>query len=553
MGAHENMIPGTLIICGAPQPAVRAARQARLAGWPERVVLLEPLGAAKLGAAAPLLTAPGLELISALPGPEDGEADLTLYSLPGLRSLSPALPVLLDLFPGLSERETRPVEILSGASLQERLGGLIGPVHLWIDMPGAESQALDAFEAAGLLEQAETVTLRCGSEPFFDGASDCAALRARLEALCFEMATRDDADPDWPDLVMRQDVVARAQAQLRDMLDAREAELHELRGVTGLKASEIETLQQTLDETIHARQQDAEAFQQELATREGTIGELRGHIAAHIEEAGRLNEQIELRGQQLSERKIELDAVSLHASELQGLVETRDQQLAERDREIERLEGEKAQAAGAAAQLRQETATKSERIAALTKEVERLKGVVETTRQKVNQQNSTLTQRDTELAKKTLRIQDMQTRLQEQNAAASALEQQLADLRAARNAALQQRDQAQADQGLQMRMQAMHKMDLDDLRIRYEQSETRRRQQEELLRKLTPRLAQAAEQLRHLQLPSGAGEPAVLQELADDPEIVPVDPAPKKARTTKAKGKKPAKSTKRKARKGDAK
>lgn len=664
MAAHESTISGTLIICGAPQPAIRAARQARLGGWPERVILLEPLGASKLGAAAPLLSAPGIEVIPALPGPADGEADLTLYSLPGLRGLSPALPVLQELFPGLSIRETRPIETISATTLLERLGPVSGPVHLWIDMPGAEATTLDVLETAGLLAQAESMTLRCGDEPFFEGGSACAALRDRLVAMGFEMALRDDSDPDWPDMVMHQDLAAKERARLQETLASREAELQELRGVTGLQATELEAREAalnaleeqhaaTLAEVAALRESAAQqeetlgGLTQDLSARDGTIREMQGQLAGrdlmvneHAAEIQRLTAESEAQTQQIADQKAELDAFVLHVAELQALVETRDQQLVARDSEIERL-GNEVQAGGQRAeQLQAELAARTERVAVQAKEIERLKSVVETGRAQITEQRQKLsgqtaaletgaqrvkvleveveglttavadrTQRmqglEKELSVRTAKVQELQKNLSDRDArnaklvedvtrltnelgaskkqvgatqekltarqteitrltgvvqesrqtintlreGATALEAKLSETQAARDAAVTRLDQTQADQALQMRMQVMHKLDLDDLRTRYEKSEALRRQQEELLRKLTPRLAQAAEQLRHLQLPADdVVAPALL-----------VDPAPKPKSKSKSKAKaapkrkKASKPTKRSTRKGDAK
>ncbi|SER10589.1 hypothetical protein, partial [Thalassovita taeanensis] len=128
----------------------------------------------------------------------------------------------------------------------------------------------------------------------------------------------------------------------------------------------------------------------------------------------------------------------------------------------------------------------------------------------------------------------------------AARDKALADQKAATAAAGKALEEAQAkaeqthaDYALQMRMLAMYKVDLDDLRQRYEQSELQRRQQDDLLRKLTPRLAQAAEQLRHLHLPS---------EIA--PSIPLSKPKPGKQKETVKRKKKVAKSTKTSPRKG---
>ncbi|MCC5969248.1 MAG: hypothetical protein JJU15_04815 [Pararhodobacter sp.] len=77
-----------------------------------------------------------------------------------------------------------------------------------------------------------------------------------------------------------------------------------------------------------------------------------------------------------------------------------------------------------------------------------------------------------------------------------------------RDAAVAARDKAMADLGLAMRMQGLLQTDLDDLRARFQQAEAVRKQQEELLRKLTPRLQEAAQQLRQLQLSESEGTDA---------------------------------------------
>jgi len=59
--------------------------------------------------------------------------------------------------------------------------------------------------------------------------------------------------------------------------------------------------------------------------------------------------------------------------------------------------------------------------------------------------------------------------------------------------------QAYADLGVSTRMQALLQADLEDLRARFAEAQEVRASQEALLHKLTPRLQQAAAQLRHLQ------------------------------------------------------
>lgn len=86
----------------------------------------------------------------------------------------------------------------------------------------------------------------------------------------------------------------------------------------------------------------------------------------------------------------------------------------------------------------------------------------------------------------------------------ATLEAENAKLKAICDQATAARERAMADLGLAIRMQGLLQTDLDDLRERYRQSETARSQQEDLLRKLTPRLQEAAQQLRQLQLVEAA-------------------------------------------------
>ncbi|MEM9128167.1 MAG: hypothetical protein AAGA97_00335 [Pseudomonadota bacterium] len=65
-------------------------------------------------------------------------------------------------------------------------------------------------------------------------------------------------------------------------------------------------------------------------------------------------------------------------------------------------------------------------------------------------------------------------------------------------AELKQTESIQADLSLALRLQALAQTDLEDLREKYRASQAIRAQQEDLLQQLTPRLQQAAQQLRIL-------------------------------------------------------
>ena len=102
---------------------------------------------------------------------------------------------------------------------------------------------------------------------------------------------------------------------------------------------------------------------------------------------------------------------------------------------------------------------------------------------------------------------------------------------AALEAAERKCEQARSDQAFQARVNTMLQIDLDNLRAQYDASEDQRRKQEDLLRKLTPKLAQAAERLQQLQLTSAEDVPALAQE--DTPGRTAKKSSPRKSATQK--------------------
>lgn len=133
-----------------------------------------------------------------LPGDAEGEGELILYNLPGLVSLSEPLETLFHLFPGLRETSRQRFDWLEPAKMGRFLADMPDPVTIWIDLPGAESTILESLARSGLLARARFVHLRCGTEPFFTGASGQADIERKLGELGFELDSIDDSDPDFP-------------------------------------------------------------------------------------------------------------------------------------------------------------------------------------------------------------------------------------------------------------------------------------------------------------------------------------------------------------------
>lgn len=391
---------GALIVLGAPSHEMLRVRMERFGALPNRVVVVDPFADSILPGQQ------GVERIATAVSDADGEAEISTYSVAGLRSFTPAAPALTALFPRLRVLEKLKVQAISVNSLLARLGALPEPLILWIDMAGQEIRLLHDLQKAGILERAENLLVRCGVERFFEGADDSDAVRGWLEGAGFDMVERDEADPDWPDMAFRRNALAHQLREMKSRVAAQDLELAELRKVVE---------------------------------------------AAKDEKAGILAEAADLRSQLQSQKDAFKEQVSKLEADLQAVL-------------------------------------KNEEGVTLTEEVVQLR-------------------------------------------------EELSELEAKLKAAEDKAEAARADLGLQMRLKEMQKLDLDNLRERYEESEDRRRQQEELFLKLTPRLSQASEQLRQLQIASETSYTLPEEEAGNAPK-------PKTASVKQSRGKSSSKRSK---------
>ncbi|TGD42214.1 hypothetical protein EEB11_14675 [Pseudotabrizicola sediminis] len=116
-----------------------------------------------------------------------------------------------------------------------------------------------------------------------------------------------------------------------------------------------------------------------------------------------------------------------------------------------------------------------------------------------------------------------------------AIRQSLAAQQTAAADAILKRDASLAELALAARMQAMQALDLRDLRTQLDHSTRERQRQEDLLRKLTPRLAQAAAHLHalHIGENDAPAEPIGKDVAQAKPAKLPGPPKDKKRRKTK--------------------
>ena len=156
---------GLLAICATASGFLETTIE-RLGQTPGRIALVSPTAPATENAAAQIAHLAGL------PGLSPGQGELIRYNLPGLTSLTPPAQALYTLFPGLRETARQTVDILDPTALAVVCEALPAPLSIVIDVPGGEAQTLAALVAAGVLERAGVLEIRCGVEPFFAGAKD---------------------------------------------------------------------------------------------------------------------------------------------------------------------------------------------------------------------------------------------------------------------------------------------------------------------------------------------------------------------------------------------
>lgn len=393
---------GSLIMIGCDGGPETLSGIAESIGAHARSVLCDPVsppGAVLSG----MPRAGTVRHLKALPSLADGTAEARLYSLPGLISLGAPLAALHALFPGLRERDRRSVDLLGPETFAAELADLPAPLTCVIALPGAEADILDALEATGILGRISTLRLRCGVEPFFEGAAGRDALEARVTAAGFVLASVRSDDPDWPELHF------------------------------------------TADPRHH-----------EIDRLESAVQSLESARAEQHAEIAQLRDRLEAREQTLAQQQTELDRLTAR--------------LAERDRSLE------------------------------------------TARKAADDQAATIAALEARLSDATATLDGMRGELRDCQAEMARASERAGALQAAE----QRYEQARTELAFQMRVNAMLQRDMDNLRSRFEDSETARRTQEDLLRKLTPKLAQAAHHLHRLQ--SGdAGATAALTEGPADP------------------------------------
>ncbi len=542
-----NRIEGTLIIAGLGSKGALDDLLARLGGLPARVLLIEPAATAGGEQARILGDLPGIEIVDAVPGGRDAPVDLDRYNLPGLRSLRPPTDALHALYPGLKLRGRVATQMVALAGLVGDGADLPAPLRLYVDLPGSEGDILQALSDCGALDAVSALSMRCAGEEMFRGGWRCDALRSWLEDRQFraEPAAEDADDPDWPGLRMTADPAARRlaaleaeAATLREKLAREAADAADLKERLTQRNARVKTLEGVAATAKKALDDAQAAATQETATLRAEADALRAEAEAQKERAQALEQLLEKRNRRVNE----IEDAQLAAEK--GHIEARQRAEAEAEALRAQVAEERSKAEEVTgrlgpleAQVEDLRAALSRADAALEEARQRAEAEAEALRAQVSEESAKVAELEEGVSRRKVRIDTLEKALAQAEAAQAT---RAADQKAELETARKEREKAVVDLGLAMRMQAMVQSDLDALRTRFQQSEATRTEQEALLRKLTPRLQQAAEQLRALHLTTDPGEaPAQVARHADAAEAAaPVESAPTattpKATTPKA-------------------
>lgn len=538
--------------------------RARLAGYLDsavsRLVLVEPLEEEAALLKADLAGDERVQVVRGFVAEGGGEAELRRWNMDGLASLREATPLLLELLPGLRITAREQMPLITPPDLLAAAGIAGAQFDLVVEFSGEEQDFLAAWQAHGLLEKTKTIRIRIAEEPFFAGAASRPVVEAWLVDAGFEVVERDLSDPDWPVLILRADEAGRALRATEERIAALEEALAETEAAQAARDKTLSAREEALKLAEDRAEELEKALAQAVAAqtaRDKAVAKREASAMSEVEAARRAaDEQAAQHAQQLAEisaariaaetalaemtasrdaavKAGEDTGTALEAAtaqvaqrdaalaEAQGLLSAKTAALAERDAALKAAEEQKAtltqelaDVAAARGTLEKQAAEVKLHLANAATARDSAKKAHADTIAALEAAKAQTTERDATLAEVQALLSAKTAALAERDAALKVLEERAAELKIALDEAQaaigkakrqaadekRQRDKAYADLGVSARMQGLLQSDLVDLRSRLQESERVRAEHEALLRKLTPRLQQAADQLRSLQM-----------------------------------------------------
>lgn len=519
---------GTLVHIGAGSGERLAAQQS---SGLSRIVLVEPDPELAAALIRQTRDEPRIEVLPLAVAGADGEATLEVMNFPDLSSLRRPNAALRGLFPGLRARAQPVVEVLSPATLLARLGPLDQPLHVILEAAGAEQEILTGWKAAGALAQIDRLELRCGEEPFHDGAAGRAALESWLVAEGFALDRRDQTDPDWPVLHLRADAHARAQTaaltEARTALQALESRAQQAETALTEAEARARAAAASAATRLAALEQSLAEAQSALAAKAASLSEAEARISGTTDRATSLDTALaeaktalEAKATALTDTEAKLKTATDRAVTLDKALtetkaalaakttaltdtETKLKAVTERSAPLDKTltETKAALAAKATALTDAEAKLKAatDRSAALDRTLTETKAALASKTTSLAEAEKLATSRSTRIAELDKTIATLRSQLSQAN---EDLSRNVFDLRSTRN-----------ELGLALRLQTTAQSELQELRQRYEAVQAIKQEQDDLLRQLTPRLHEAARQLQNFALAeASAAETALRQQ-----------------------------------------
>lgn len=261
------------------------------------------------------------ERIDAVLSAGSGDIELRKYSLPELYSLTSETSALKSLLPGLKVTGTISVPAVTGDILLSRLKELREPFTVLIDCPGQEHVIIAFLETSGLMQKVDTIYLRAGDEPFFEGSHAAVDLVHMLEKQALSAGEiYDDADPDWPVYRFKSDQRTRLVNDLRAQLD----DLAQERDAFEKTATELQNKLAQRDDTLAGETQAIKDLNkrntqlaQDIKARDKEVDRLTTELAAHDEIVSQHKQSADLRAKEIQQLAKERDAGQGKAAQLE--------------------------------------------------------------------------------------------------------------------------------------------------------------------------------------------------------------------------------------------
>lgn len=283
-----------------------------------------------------------VDKIEALLSAEGNHVEINEYSLSELYSTTPKTSALKSLMPGLKAIGTISVPTVTDEVLASRLTDLVEPVTVVIDCPGQEHVVLAFLETSGLLKEVDTLFLRAGVEPFFEGAHAIGDLAQMLETnalLAGEIY--DDVDPDWPIYKFQSDqrtrLVHDLRAQLVDVAQARDAADNAAAEMQKKLSERDEDLDRITQET---KQKNAELqrLTKERDAAKISDAQSRDDLARKVQESVAHSNEVKNLKQELDKVETTLAETQKRLAEGEAILTRRNLDIEERDKKIAQLE-----------------------------------------------------------------------------------------------------------------------------------------------------------------------------------------------------------------------